>query len=147
MYNVDSLAKISFSTVVGIVGGMISAALGGWDGNIIALIALMCIDFAMGLLIAIFWGNSQKSKNGGLSSSACWKGIIKKICTLLIVAVAVQADRLLGSNFVRDAVIIAFCTSEIISICENAALMGILPEGVHKVFEKVIDLLKGEDVK
>ena len=137
--------KVSFSALIGVTGAAIADFFGGWDGNLIALIVLMCIDFFMGLLIAVFWGNSNKSENGGLSSAACWKGVIKKLCTLLMVAVAVRADILLGIDFARNAVIIAFCVSEIISICENAALMGILPEGVKKVFDKIIDILKGED--
>lgn len=141
----SNVAKIEVSTVLGILGAMIADFFGGWDSTLIALIILMSLDFAMGLLIAVFWGNSDKSENGGLSSAACWKGIVKKLCTLLVVAAAVQADKLLGISFARNAVIIGFCVSEIISICENAALMGILPEGVKKAFEKVIDILKGED--
>lgn len=145
MEYIDKVSKISVSGIFGMIGGVIALAFGGFDINIISLIILMSVDFVTGLLIAIFKGNSRNSENGGLSSSACWNGIIKKMYTLLIVVVAVQMDRLLGSDFIRNSVIIAFCTSEIISICENAALMGILPEGVNKVFKRVIDLMKGED--
>lgn len=140
-------AKISLSTTIGIIGAFIADMLGGWDGNIIALVVLMCIDFIMGLLIAIFWGKSAKSTNGGLSSAACWRGIIKKVCTLFVVVAAVQADKLIGMDFVRNTVIIGFCVSEIISILENAAVMGILPETVKKAFDKVIDLLKSDKDK
>lgn len=40
---------------------------------------------------------------------------------------------------------IAFCVSELISICENAGLMGILPEEVQKILNKAIDVLKNKN--
>lgn len=145
MEYIDRITKNSISGIIGVIGGAIELALGGFDINIISLIVLMIVDFITGLLIATFFGNSRNSTNGGLSSSACRNGIVKKVYTLFIVVVAVQTDRLLGIDYVRNTVIIAFCTSEIISICENAALMGILPERVNKIFKRVIDLMKGED--
>ena len=57
------------------------------------------------------------------------------------------ADVLLETEYIRNAVIIAFCASELISICENAALMDILPPGVQNVLDKVIDLLKNKSDK
>ena len=41
----------------------------------------------------------------------------------------------------RDAVIIAFCAAELISICETAGLMGILPKPVQQILVKAIDIL------
>lgn len=131
----------------GLVGSAIAQCLGGWDNDIIALIIFMGIDFITGLACAIFWNSSDKSENGALSSKACWRGIIKKACTILIVVCANYADMLLGTTYIRNAVVIAFCASELISICENAALMGILPEPVKKIFDKIIDLMKGDNSK
>jgi toxin secretion/phage lysis holin len=108
----------------------------------------MVIDFIMGLLLAIVFHKSSKSKKGGLSSAAAWKGVAKKTCTLLLVAVAYQADILLSTAYIRPTVVGALCASEIISIVENAAKMGILPEPVQKLLDKVIDILntpKGGD--
>lgn len=136
------LAVCSFA---GILGAAIAEALGGWDNAVITLIAFMAIDFVMGLICALVFGKSNKSANGSLSSSACWKGLIKKVCTLLIVVVAQRIDILTGSEYIRNAVVIAFCVSELISICENAGLMGILPEGVQKILNKAIDVLKNKD--
>ena len=96
-------------------------------------------------IFALAFGKSNKSANGALSSSACRKGIIKKVCTLLIVVVAQRIDILTGSEYIRNAVVIAFCVSELISICENAGLMGILPEGVQKILNKAIDVLKNKN--
>ena len=52
-----------------------------------------------------------------------------------------------GSDYIRMAVIMAFCVSETISIMETAGLMGILPEGVQKVLMKAIDILKNKGDK
>ena len=136
------LAVCSFA---GILGATVAEALGGWDNAVITLIAFMAIDFVMGLICALVFGKSNKSANGSLSSSACWKGLIKKVCTLLIVVVAQRIDILTGSEYIRNAVVIAFCVSELISICENAGLMGILPEGVQKILNKAIDVLKNKN--
>ncbi len=136
------LALCSFA---GVLGAAIAEALGGWDNAVITLIAFMAIDFVMGLICALVFGKSNKSANGSLSSSACWKGLIKKVCTLLIVVVAQRIDILTGSEYIRNAVVIAFCVSELISICENAGLMGILPEGVQKILNKAIDVLKNKN--
>ena len=136
------LAVCSFA---GVIGAAIAEALGGWDNAVITLIAFMAIDFVMGLICALVFGRSNKSANGSLSSSACWKGLIKKVCTLLIVVVAQRIDILTGSEYIRNAVVIAFCVSELISICENAGLMGILPEGVQKILNKAIDVLKNKN--
>lgn len=132
---------------IGAVGSFIAQFLGGWDNAVITLIIFMAIDFATGLACAIFWNKSNKSENGALSSKACWQGIIKKICTILLVVCAHYADVLLGCDYIRNAVVIAFCASELISICENAALMGVLPEPVKKLFDKIIDVMKNKGDK
>ena len=138
---------IVLCSALGAIGSAIAKALGGWDNAVITLVVLMVIDFVMGLLCALVFGKSNKSENGALSSKACWQGITKKVCTGLIVVVAHRIDVLVGSDYIRTAVIIAFCVSEIISISETAGLMGILPEGVQKVLTKAIDILKNKGDK
>ena len=138
---------IALCSAVGVVGSFIVKGLGGWDDAIIALIIFMAIDFVMGLLCALVFGKSDKSENGALSSSACWRGLVKKVCTLLIVVMAHYIDVISDLDFVRNAVVIAFCVAESISIMETAGLMGILPEGVQKVLMKAIDVLKNKGEK
>ena len=136
---------IAVCSFFGIVGAAIAEALGGWDDAIITLIVFMAIDFVTGLLCAMVFGKSNKSPNGALSSAACWRGLVKKVCTLLIVVMSHYIDVLADVDFIRNAVIIAFCVAEAISICETAGLMGIFPEGVQKVLTKAIDVLKNKD--
>ena len=134
-------------SAIGIVGSVIAQSLGGWDSAVLTLIICMSIDFATGLACAVFWNKSKKSENGALSSKACWQGIIKKLCTVLLVVCAHYADVLLGCDYIRNAVVIAFCASELISICENAALMGVMPAPVKKIFDKIIDVMKNKGDK
>lgn len=133
--------KTYVCALIGAVGGVISTALGGWDNAVVTLLIFMGVDFVLGILNALAFHRSKKSKNGALSSAACWQGVVKKFGTLLIVVCANYADRLLNVDYLRDAVIIAFCAAELISICETAGLMGILPSGVQKILSRIIDLL------
>lgn len=144
-----SVSKFSISAAVGVISAFGTYIFGEWSNDVFALIILMVIDFIMGVILAIVFQKSAKSKKGGLSSAAAWKGIAKKTCTILLVAVAYQADILLATEYIRPTVVGALCASEIISIVENAAKMGILPEPVQKLLNKVIDILnvpKGEGV-
>lgn len=136
--------KNKICSVIGLVGGGISALLGGWNGAVITLVVCMAVDYVTGLMVAGIFHASPKSNGGGLESIAGWKGLTRKFVTLLIVLVANQMDQLLGVNYIRDAVIIAFCANECISIVENAGLMG-LP--IPKVLKNAIDLLQSKGEK
>ena len=125
-------------TIAGVVGGFLSSLFGGWDSALITLLIFMGIDFATGFITAAM-GRSKHSKNGGLSSKAGWFGIAKKVCTLLLIVVAVRIDILIGTNYIRDAVCISFCLNELLSIVENTSLMGIPYPAVIK---KAIDVLQ-----
>lgn len=141
------MTRFDIAATTAIIGGVIAGIFGGWSGDILALIIFMTIDFITGICVAAFWRKSKKSKYGALSSKECIKGIIKKCSILLIVICAHYVDVLLDTTYIRNAVIIGFCASELISIMENTALMNILPEPVQKIFNKVIDVMKNEQTK
>lgn len=127
--------KETICAIIGAVGGCIAAIFGGWDAALATLLIFMCIDFASGMITAAL-GKSKKSKSGGMSSKAGWTGLAKKFSVLMLIIVAVRIDILLNSNYVRDTVCIAFCCNELISILENAGLMGIeLPDGLKNAIE------------
>lgn len=129
--------------VIGLLGGMIAAAFGGWDAAISTLVVFMAIDYIMGLTLAAVFKRSRHSESGALESRAGWKGLCRKGVTLLIVLIAAQLDNVLGTVFIRDMVIIAYIANELISIVENAGLMGV---PIPKAILEAIDLLrqKGE---
>ena len=110
----------------------------------ITLIISMAVDFIMGLLLAGVFHKSNKSTLGNLDSRAGWKGLCKKSVTLLFVLIAHRLDVSLGTDYIRTATIIGFIANEVISIVENAGLMGIpLPEVIIKAIEILKN--KGED--
>ncbi|MBQ7960934.1 MAG: phage holin family protein [Clostridia bacterium] len=137
-----SNVKTVICTVLGVIGGFIAQLFGGWTEDIITLISFMAVDFVMGLLLAGVFHKSNKSENGNLNSRAGWKGLCKKCVTLLFVLIAHRLDVSLGTEYIRTATIIGFIANEVISIVENAGLMG-LP--LPKVITKAIDILKKED--
>ena len=133
-------------TVIGIIGSFIAQLLGGWDTALITLITFMAIDYVSGLVVAGVFKKSNKSESGALESRAGFKGLCRKCMTLLFVLVAYRLDIMIGTDYIRNAVIIAFCANETISITENAGLMGVpIPE----VITKAVDVLqkKGDAVE
>ena len=128
--------KSWFTTLIGVIGGFIASLFGGWDAALVTLIIFMAIDYITGLIVAGVFHNSEKTANGALESRAGWKGLCRKGVTLLVVLVACRLDLVMGSNFIRDAVIIAFVANETISIIENAGLMGIpIPAAILRAIE------------
>ena len=114
-------------------------ALGGWDTALQTLIIFMAIDYITGLIVAGVFHTSPKTKTGTLESRAGWKGLCRKGVSLLVVLVACRLDAVIGSNFIRDTVVIAFVCNETISIVENAGLMGV---PIPAALTRAVDVLK-----
>lgn len=130
--------KNAICTTAGAIGGVIASLFGGWDSGLATLVMFMAIDYVSGLVVAGVFHNSKKTTSGALESKAGWKGLCRKGMSLLFVLIAYRLDLAIGSNYIRDAVIIGFIVNETISIVENAGLMGVpLPE----VINKAIDIL------
>lgn len=130
------MMKDGICTAIGVVGSVIASLFGGWDAALVTLVSFMAIDYVTGLLVAGVFHNSGKTENGALESRAGWKGLCRKCITLLMVLVATRLDLVTGTNFIRDAVVIAFIANETISIVENAGLMGInIPPAITSAIE------------
>ncbi len=130
------MVKSKLCTVIGLIGSFITSFMGGWDTGMVTLITCMAVDYVSGLIVAGVFHNSSKTETGGLESKAGWKGLCRKCMTLLFVMVSYRIDMLIGTNYIRDAVIIGFVANEVISIVENAGLMGIpLPAAVTKMID------------
>ena len=137
--------KAAIMTGAGVIGGMISQAFGSWDAALITLLLFMAVDYLSGLIVAGVFQASDKSASGSLSSIACWQGLLKKGMTLIIVLVAARLDIVLGTAFVRDAVVIAYVVNETISIIENAGLMGLpVPDVIMSAIEQLQGRRNGE---
>ena len=110
--------------------------LGGWTEDMATLVIFMAIDFIMGLLVALVFKKSGKSQTGAADSKACFKGLCKKGVILLFVLIAHRLDLALNCDYIKTATIIGFIANELISIVENAGLMGVnLPSGITKALE------------
>lgn len=130
--------KERICVLIGIVGAAAAWAFGGWDAALIALVICMAIDYISGSTVALVFHKSRKTESGAYNSTYGLKGLCKKGLMLLFVVVAVQADRLLGADYVRDAVCIGFCVNEILSIVENLGLAGVpLPKAITKALEQL----------
>lgn len=118
------------------IGAAAAWAFGGWDTAMVALVVCIAVDYLSGSIVALVFHKSTKTETGAYNSAYGLKGLCKKGLMLIFVLVAVQIDRVLGTDYVRNAVCIGFCTNEILSIMENLGLAGIpMPQAVVKALE------------
>ena len=130
--------KQTVCTIFGMLGAGISWAFGGWNAAMAALVICISVDYISGSIVALVFHKSTKSESGAYNSAYGLKGLCKKGLMLLFVLVAVQIDRLLGSDYVRDAVCIGFCSNEVLSITENLGLAGVpMPQAVTRALEQL----------
>ncbi len=102
--------------------------LGGWDGTLKLLIAMMALDYASGIVVACL-GRSPVGRNGCLDSRAGLSVLLKKGLILMVLAVAAQVDATMEGAFVRAATAWFYIANEALSALENAALAGVpMPE-------------------
>ena len=133
--------KSAIMYACGVIGSVISYLVGGWDTAVIVLLIFMVIDFITGVILS-FFHKSKKTDTGGLSSKVGFIGLAKKCFVILLIVVAHFLDVVLGVNFVRDGVCIAFITNETISIIENCGLLGV---PIPAPIKKAIDLLQNSE--
>ena len=130
--------KETVCTFFALAGAAASWAFGGWDAAMAALLVCMGVDYLSGCIVALVFHNSRKSESGCYNSTYGLKGLCKKGLMLLFVLVAVQMDRVLGADYVRDAVCVGFCTNEVLSITENLGLAGVpMPQAIVKALEQL----------
>ena len=114
------------------VGGWLGWFLGGCDGLLYALIAVVVIDYITGVMCAI---NDQS-----LSSEVGFRGICRKVLIFLMVGIANILDvNVIGTGSVlRTAVIFFYISNEGVSLMENAAHLGLpVPEKIKVVLEQL----------
>jgi toxin secretion/phage lysis holin len=131
--------KNAICTGIGMVGSVIASFFGGWSASLTTLLIFMGIDYVTGFVVAAVFHKSPKTETGALESRAGVKGLIRKATVLLFVLVGHRLDMAIGATYIKDAICIAFMVNELISIVENAGLMG-LP--IPAVIMNAIDILK-----
>lgn len=104
---------------------------GGIDTAIITLLIMMCFDYLTGIISAIY--------NKKLSSKIGFKGILKKVLMLIIVAVSTLIDRLVGeSGAIRTVVVYYYVANEGISILENLVECNVkFPKKLVEILDQI----------
>ena len=122
------------SSIIGACGGTLGYLFGGWDMALRALLIFMFFDYTTGIICAL--------KDKKLSSEVGFKGLLKKITILIVVAVAVQVDSIINANsLIRSLVLFFYISMEGLSILENAARMDVgIPD---KLKDALIQLNEG----
>ena len=131
--------KYIIELIISSLGTFIINIIGKPTDELMILLMLMMIDLITGTIVSAVWHKSSKTKSGKLSSRVMFKGIVKKILTLVIVVIAYQLDILLGINIIRYIVIITLIIEEILSIIETITLTGLK---VPAIITRALDVLE-----
>lgn len=135
-------------TIVGVAGAAATALFGGWDASLATLILFMAVDYLSGLIVAGVFHKSKKTDTGTLQSRAGWMGLCRKGMTLLFVLIGYRLDLAVGTHYIREGVIIGFMANELISIVENAGLMGLpMPSVITKAIDVLTQKSEGDQTK
>lgn len=133
MKNFLNIFQWMFTTL----GALLGFLLGDLDGFLIALIVFVIADYFTGIISAY----TQKT----LSSKVGFRGILKKICIFIVVAIANIIDvNMLEYPMLRTAVIFFYISNEGISLIENLAIIGVpVPDKIKDVLAQIKK--KGDD--
>lgn len=116
------------------VGTILYFLFGEFDIALQCLLVFIALDYISGIIKAY--------TNKELSSRIGFRGILKKVGVLIIIAVGVLVDRITGgSGAVRSLVIYYFVANEGLSIIENLGQAG-LP--IPKSIKSALKLLKNQ---
>lgn len=106
--------------------------IGGFDLLAKALIALMFLDYLSGLWVGY--------KQQNLNSKRAFKGIQKKFLILVLLCGASIMNKLVPGLEFRTLVGLFYCTTELLSIIENAGKVGVpIPVKLKKALEQLRD--------
>lgn len=104
--------EIKIIIVFGVIGGIFTKMLGGFDNQLIGLIIFMGVDYFTGMYAA--------GRGNDVGSKKAFRGLCKKASILGVVSFCVGVDAMLKIDITRYAAIAGFGIMEAISIIENA---------------------------
>lgn len=118
------------SIITGVVGGVVVSWLGGMDAILHALIVVVVVDYITGLAKA--WNLKE------ISSRIGFVGLIRKICIFVVIAVAVEVEKVIGSSIpLREIVIMFYLANEGISFLENISVFINFPDQIKDAFLQI----------
>ncbi|MBJ6362175.1 phage holin family protein [Paenibacillus sp. GCM10012307] len=112
-------ADVFIKTIGSILAGILSIFTGLFGVVFTILLGLMAVDFLTGLIAAYV--------TEGLKSSKGYKGLLKKVYTMLLIGsvLLIEIAVLKSKGVITDSISGAFCVIEFISIIENGNKMGL----------------------
>ncbi len=124
--------------MTGVIGGTIVGLLGGMDNILHVLIFLVSVDFLTGLAKA--WKLKE------VSSEVGFEGLLKKVLIFVVIAVAVEAQKIVGNSIpLREIVIMFYVANEGISFLENISVFLPLPDKLKEVFQQIRNDTENKD--
>jgi toxin secretion/phage lysis holin len=121
-----------------LLGGAITAVLGGWDLALQVLALFVVLDYLVGLIAA--W--TEKS----LDSRVGFRGIAKKILLFVPIAICYALDQVLGQEILRSLAIFFYIANEGLSIVENLGRAGVpVPAALGGALEQMKRKGEGTD--
>ena len=122
-----------FNSLVAVVATFFTYLFGNWDLALQVLIIFMVLDYLTGVVYAY----TQKQ----LNSEVGFKGLIKKCMILVVLAVGVELDRMLGGDgtwVFRTLVAYFYIANEGISLLENVSNLGVpIPDKIRNALEQL----------
>jgi toxin secretion/phage lysis holin len=135
-FNMDIFIH-NFKVMLALVGGVLGGLLGGFDSLVYVLVIFVAVDYATGILLAIY----EKK----VSSEIGFKGICKKVLIFTLVALGNIIDQYIicSGSALRTMLIMFYLSNEGISILENAAKIGVpFPRRLKNILEQLDDTKK-----
>ena len=123
--------------VWGWLGAAVGLVIGLWTGLPAlgqAVLIVQVADIITGLSCAIL-GKSEKSESGKVSSRVMLEGVIKKGAEWLIVLVCVYTGGPLGLQGISSAAMTYVIATELVSLLENLALLGLDVPLLHTILD------------
>lgn len=123
--------EVQIGSITSAIGAVLTYFV-GWNDALEALLTLMVIDYATGLLAAYI--NPMLK----LDSHKGFRGICKKIVIILLIVLAHELEKATGVPAVQSVVVWFFIGNEGLSIIENSAKAGVpVPEKLRKTLEQL----------
>lgn len=120
------------SIIVGLLGGVCTYWLGGWDILLKTIVFFAIADYITGWIKGIYLKK--------LSSEIGFRGLLKKIVMFIVIATAFEIQELIGGTIpLREVVIMFYIANEGLSLLENAAIFVPVPDAVRNILLQLRD--------
>lgn len=128
-----------FDLAAAVIGAIVTPLIGGVTPLMIILLYVMGLDIVSGVLCGIT-GVSHKTHSGSLTSSAMFRGLVKKAAIFAVIGLGYQLEVVTNIAAIRDGVVLMYIAEEALSCTENLGLLGVaIPEPI----QRAIEVLKG----